>query len=368
MCGNFYKDRLRVVQVVESSATGTLSMVCLIANQLARAGHEVRVIYSLRPDTPTGLHGMFDPRVTLVHVQMKGVSAIKAIARLRNELASYAPNVVHLHSSFAGFLGRLAMIGLRPDAACLYSPHCISFMRRDITPWQRLAYVLLERIGCVKPTLYIACSGSEGAEIRSHLRQPTKVIENAVDTFHLGSATARSITAEERRVVVTVGGIRRQKNPQLFAEIAQRLAGHNLRFVWIGDGDPHFKQSLEAANVEVTGWMSREAVFERVQHCGIYLSTSSWEGLPVSVIEAMLVGKPAVVSACAGNIDVVSHMHDGAVYHDAENAARLLEEIVENPGLYDRLSSSAITQARTRFSEERFFSEMLATYRAALCP
>jgi glycosyltransferase involved in cell wall biosynthesis len=358
--------RLKIAQIVESTATGTLSMVCLIANQLAREGHDVRVIYSIRPDTPSSFRDMFDERVELIHVQMKGSGVVNTVSRLRRELASFAPDVVHLHSSFAGFLGRLAMIGLRPDAACLYSPHCISFMRRDITRRQRLAYVLLERLGSLKPTLYIACSESEEAEIRSHLRQPTKVIENAVDTAQLSVNSTKRLERVDRGVVVTVGGIRRQKNPQLFADIARLLTGRGLRFVWIGDGDPALKQTLQAAGVEVTGWMSREDVFKRIRSCGVYLSTSSWEGMPVSVIEAMLVGKPAVVSACAGNIDVVRHMHNGAVYDDAQNAARLLEQIVTSASLYDRMSARAESEARTRFSEERFYSQMLATYRAAL--
>ncbi|WP_321963058.1 glycosyltransferase family 4 protein [Paraburkholderia sp. J7] len=341
-------------------------MVCLIANQLARDGHEVRVIYSIRPDTPSDLREMFDERVQLVHVQMKGRGTLNAISRLRKQLVSFAPDVVHLHSSFAGFLGRLAMIGLRAHAACLYSPHCISFMRRDIPVWKKYVYVLLERIGCIKPTLYIACSESEAAEIVSHLRQPTKVIENAVDTRNLRTTSVSGASRGGQRTIVSVGGIRRQKNPNLFAEIAHRLAGHDFQFVWIGDGDAQYKDALRAADVEVTGWMSREDVVERVRQCGIYLSTSSWEGMPVSVIEAMLVGKPVVVSSCAGNIDVVRHMHNGAVYNNASEAADLIGKIVENKGLYDHMSDNAAMEARARFSEERFLSELLAIYRGAI--
>jgi hypothetical protein len=46
---------MKVAQVLESSATGTPSMVCTIANRLAQEGHDVHVIYSMRAQTPVEL-------------------------------------------------------------------------------------------------------------------------------------------------------------------------------------------------------------------------------------------------------------------------------------------------------------------------
>ena len=43
---------MKIAHIVESSATGTLSMLCLIANRLARDGHDVHVIYSDRIRRP----------------------------------------------------------------------------------------------------------------------------------------------------------------------------------------------------------------------------------------------------------------------------------------------------------------------------
>ena len=171
---------MKIVHIVESSATGTLSMVCLIANRLAREGHDVHVVYSVRPDTPQGLAAMFDARVALRHVQMKGAGLQRTVGQLRATLNEIGPDIVHLHSSFAGFLGRLSTLFALPRTAFFYSPHCISFMRRDISGMKRLAFVALERIACVRKCLYIACSESEGRAIRAWLRQPVVVIENAV--------------------------------------------------------------------------------------------------------------------------------------------------------------------------------------------
>lgn len=110
----------------------------------------------------------------------EGAGTVRTVFRLRATLTALGPDVVHLHSSFAGFLGRLSTLFALPKAAFFYSPHCISFMRRDISTVKRLAFVGLERIACARTCLYVACSESEGRAIRAWLRQPVVVIENAV--------------------------------------------------------------------------------------------------------------------------------------------------------------------------------------------
>ncbi|WP_244098383.1 glycosyltransferase [Burkholderia ambifaria] len=359
--------QMKIAHIVESSATGTLSMLCLIANRLARDGHDVHVIYSVRPDTPPGLAAMFDARVSLRHVQMKGAGLLRTAGRLRATLNEIGPDVVHLHSSFAGFLGRLSTLFALPKAAFFYSPHCISFMRRDISGAKRMAFVGLEWIACVRKCLYVACSESEGHAIRAWLRQPVVVVENAVsDTRSPQRSGDAERPTDEPPCVVTVGGIRAQKNPELFARIAHGMRARGTRFVWIGDGDAAEKARLAEAGVEVTGWLPRDEVARQLERADVYLSTSSWEGMPVSVIEAMLAGRPVIVSDCAGNVDVVRHLQTGLIYATASDAIAWLERLAGDDALRRELARRASREARQRFGEERLFGELAPLYAASV--
>ncbi|MBU9214190.1 glycosyltransferase [Burkholderia gladioli] len=356
---------MKIVHIVESSATGTLSMVRLIANRLAREGHKVHIVYSLRPDTPPELAAMFDARVSLRHVQMKEVGLLRTVMQLRAALNEIEPDVVHLHSSFAGFLGRLSALFTLPNAAFFYSPHCISFMRRDISGLKRLIFVGLEWIASVRQCLYVACSESEGRAIRAWLRQPVVVVENAVSCVP-SSASPGYVRrpVNEIACVVTVGGIRVQKNPELFARIAHRMRARGTRFVWIGDGDEAAKARLADAGVEITGWLPHDEVARRLECADVYLSTSSWEGMPVSVIEAMLAGRPVVVSDCPGNVDVVRHLQTGLIYTSAADAVAWLERLAGDMALRRELSRLALREARHRYGEDRFFGELAPLYAA----
>ncbi|MFL9918175.1 glycosyltransferase [Paraburkholderia fungorum] len=359
---------MRVVHVIESTATGTLAVVCTIANRLVMEGHEVHVIYSERTETPRNLSALFHPDVVLQKLQMKGPSLTSILLGLRRRLVELNPDIVHLHSSFAGFLGRLSTLFGLTSTAFLYSPHCISFIRQDIGRMKRYCFAALELLACVKGCTYVGCSESECAAIRRYLGRHAVLIENAADR----AVTARSDDHSDRprstavQRIVTVGGIRAQKNPRLFAEIARSFNQAGAEFVWIGDGEPDLRGALEEAGVRVTGWLPRAEVLDAVAQADIYLSTAAWEGMPISLIEAMTLGTPVVASNCPGNIDTVRHASTGMIYDTASETTALLKRIMDDDVLRNALTREARQEARERFSEDRFFNNVARLYATQL--
>ncbi|GAU03427.1 glycosyltransferase [Burkholderia stabilis] len=351
---------MRIVQIVESSATGTLSIVRLISNRFASLGHDVHVIYSRRPETPAALHALFDARVVLHCVKMTRIRDLPSIVTLRRMLVRLQPDVVHLHSSRAGFLGRLAAVRTLRATRFFYSPHCIAFMRRDLSAAARYLFVVLERIASIRQCLYIACSASEVHAIRSRLTQPVELVENAID--HRTTAPGR-YAATGRCEIVTVGGIRAQKNPRLFAEIARRMRDSRVHFKWIGDGDERARLELAAAGVQITGWLAPDAVAMQLASADIYLSTSSWEGMPISVIEAMACGLPVVATRCAGNVDVVDPPCIGVLFDNADEAVATLGRLAGDPTACATIGAAARSAARRRFDDARFVRQLDALYR-----
>ena len=58
---------------------------------------------------------------------------------------------------------------------------------------------------------------------------------------------------------------------------------------------------MTSPNIKCTGWIERKELENYLVNADIYLSTSLWEGLPLSVLEAMSIGLPVVLSDCVGN-------------------------------------------------------------------
>ena len=350
-----------IIHVVESTATGTLSMIRLSANAQASAGDRVTVIYSRRPETPDDLISLFHPNVELVNIQMLSVKdKIIALFRIRSYIKSQKPSAVVLHSSFGGFLGRIAAIGLA--GKFYYLPHCISFMRQDISGVKRLVFALLEWVGAVKNATYVACSESEATQIRKYIPfRKCVVVENAVNTeAWLGGADWN----DRKSVVVTVGQIRLQKDPERFARIASAILSqrNDVEFVWVGDGEEEFKNLLTESGVNLTGWKTPTQVKELLGTAKYYLSTALWEGMPVSPIEGMLSGCVGVLSDCAGNVDIIENGKTGFIFSEEAEAVTRLIYLLDNDIDASNIALSGREYCRSQYSVDRYiqdFSKLL---------
>src|SRR5688572_1796556 len=119
---------MRVLEVTESFATGTMEVVRLISEHAAREGHDVTIAYGVRPETPDELRERIDPAVDVVELPWEGrtLSAqVRAVRALRRLCRERSPDVIHLHSSFAGLVGALAVAHMAPT---VYTPHGYAFM------------------------------------------------------------------------------------------------------------------------------------------------------------------------------------------------------------------------------------------------
>ncbi|WP_375401039.1 glycosyltransferase [uncultured Amnibacterium sp.] len=201
------------------------------------------------------------------------------------------PDVIHLHSAWAGLIGRVRGSGPR-RAAIVYSPHSYYFERRDLAlPIRALAW-LLEWALSARTGLTAAVSPAE-AGIARRLGSSAAYIPNVVRLPGDLSWTGAGTTAAE---VVMIGRVTAQKDPKFFLQVMKHAASlaPDVRWTWIGSGDTRMEQRLRAAGVDVTGWMTRSDCLARMRRAGVYLHTAAWEGSPITLLEAAEIGVPIV--------------------------------------------------------------------------
>mgnify|MGYP000606663683 CR=1 FL=1 len=352
----------KIVQIVESTATGTLSIAVMATNTQAKIDDLV-FIYSRRAETPENIKGMFAQDIVLIEENFEKSNFPFSIFTLRKHLKNIEPDVIHCHSSVAGFVGRLASIGLKTKV--FYSPHCISFMRKDINGLKTLLFKLFEVIACIKPSTYIACSESEKYAIEKALPfAKVKLLENAVDLSDFTQNIKLKSNVENVHVkVITVGGIRPQKGAAEYAQLANKFSQQNIEFIWVGDGNVEQKQVLLDAGVTVTGWMTRKDVIEELYKADLYVSTALWEGMPVSIIEACAAHLPVIARNCAGNKDIISSAKNGYLFDDTKQCIDLITKYLADPTTFEELARCAHEQVFERFSLERFAKELDGIYK-----
>jgi len=356
-----------IAHVTECCAGGTLTVLRQLTRELDTSRVRQTLIYSRRPETPAELGRLFPSSVRLVEIRPARATHLDFLGDLTRALALLmtgdTPDLVHLHSSKAGFAGRLILRALDvrngTRTRILYSPHGLAFLN-TARPLSSATYWLLERIAGLIDCQPVSCGLSEAHALAGVNRRRAVVLENPVDPAFL------HVEREEPSspVVVCVGRVCEQKAPELFAELSVRvrLDDENARFVWVGSGDAGREAMLRAVGVEVTGWLPLEEVRSRLAHATAYVQTSRWEGLPLSVLQAMAVGLPCLVQDAVGNRDAIEHNRSGLVARDIDELEMYLTMLLASAPLRERLGAAARAQARERFSLERFRATLLELY------
>ncbi len=355
----------RIVHVTECLASGTMNFLMQATRELAHAGVRQVLVYSRRPDTPPDVRALFDARVELVELPPLGRAYLRYARALRQALARQlgreTGSVVHLHSSKAGFIGRLALRGLTPAPRVYYSPHGLSFLNRRY-PLLGSVFTALEWLAArAVPFTPVGCSRGEAELLTRVGPGAARILENAVEDsfFQLPPAKTGPVP-----LIVTMGRICYQKAPERFAKMAIRFGVAEIpsRFVWIGSGTPADEARLRAAGVEVTGWLDRAAVQALLANATLYVQCSRWEGMPLSVLQALAAGVPCVVSNVVGNRDAVRTGITGFVADNVDAMLIGARRLVQDEALRARFARAARLDAHERFASSCFRARLLGLY------
>ncbi|SAK90648.1 group 1 glycosyl transferase [Caballeronia catudaia] len=353
-----------IVHITEAFGGGVLSMLTQLSNRAAAAGVEVTILHSIRQETPGDFARLFHPAVKLTYVNMvREVSVKHDLTGLRDlirKLKECNPSVIHLHSSKAGVLGRVAARIAAPRARVFYSPHGLAFLRRDVSAAKQFAYLSFERIAARLGGTIVACSKSELVEIETQMRaRQARMIENGVNVAEIPPRMDKS---GDEIVIGMSGRAMFQKNHEAFVKLATALHSPSVRFVWIGGDERELPAGTPAGAVSCSGWVTRERALELTSELDIYVQTSRWEGMPIALIEAQVAGIPAVVTDVVGNRDVVQHGLTGFVASSEEEMAKCIAILRDEPALRARMGAAARASASKRFSMDAIFRQWLSMY------
>lgn len=353
---------MRVLHVAEAFGGGLLQMVVDLSNGLAAAGHEVVIAHGVRPETPDDLDALLAPGVrrhTLgwesrhPHVLAAGARRLRAVARTER------PDVVHLHSSFAGVLGAWA---LPAGAPIVFTPHAFASAVPESGRAARTAFRTLESLACRRATLVGGVSRSEAEMATARGARRVAWVHNGIAALDPGAPAPRTGPAPGRPLVVAGGRTVAQRRPDACARI---LAGvRDLADVqWLGGGGGdrgrEGRLALEALGIPISGWLPQDEALRRLSGAAAYLHFTSWDGLPYSLLEAVAAGVPVVASDIAPNREVLGS--EGLCTTEDE-AIALLREVVADPEVARRVREAQGRQ-RTAFGLQAMVEGWTTVYR-----
>ncbi len=226
-------------------------------------------------------------------------------------------DVVHTHSSKAGFLGRFSARLARVPAV-IHTPHGFYFLNQPSRS-KRSFYLNLERTAGLATDHLIALSKTELAEaVDNRIVSPAKtaLIENGIQVPEVRDPDVvahlrKSLAPGASCIAGTVARITPQKGPFDFVRMARALADlvPGVHLLWCGDGEMRTEVEELARELGIDGRLHflgfRTDVLDVMAAMDLFILTSYWEGLPYTVLDAMALRKPVVATAAVGTRDIV---------------------------------------------------------------
>ena len=285
--------------------------------------------------------------------------------QIYNFIRKHKIDIVHTHSSKAGILGRWAA-RLAGTKYIVHTVHGWSFNDYQNPFWSKLV-IWLERLAALITHRLIVVSDRDlqkGLVNRIGCKDKYKLIRYGID-YQAFSQKNEDLRKELKLnptdlLVGMVACFKPQKSPQDFIMLAYLVnqVMPETKFLLIGDGV--LRRKIEfliakfhlEAKVFLTGW--REDIPRVLSAVDIFVLTSLWEGLPVSVLEAMAASQPVVATDTGGIAEVVIREKTGFLLSpgDIKGMAEKLIRLLKDENLRKRLGHDARDSLRDNFTIE----------------
>ena len=239
-----------------------------------------------------------------------------------------------------------------------FTPNGASFSRKDISKRIRKLFVFLEKIANRMGGQVVCVSRSEMESFRQ-IGITSIYINNGIPI-----SEQQVVASTKEFVVITVGRITHQKNPKSFNELATKFIDfEGVKFVWVGDGE--LRGTLISENIEITGWLNKDQVFERMKNADVYLSTALWEGLPFAVLEAMTLSLPLVLLDAIGNQDLVRKNINGFLFREPTEGFEFLKMLKDDQGKRQKLGNNSFKLLQESFDVDQMIAKYDKIYSAS---
>lgn len=295
----------------------------------------------------------------------RDLAALRQCVKLIREVQ---PDLVHAHTSKAGFIGRAA--AKWNGVPSVYTAHTWCFAEGTSPHW-RLAGTPLERLaGRWCGRMISVSDANRTLALNKNIAGPEKHV-----TIHngIGDHAMRARPEEEAATprIIMVARFAAQKAQALLVEAVRWIADVPFELLFVGDGPTRGAVEKQVADagletrVKFVG--ERLDIPELLASAHIAALFTHWEGFPISILEAMRAGLPAVVSDVGGVREAIGGSCGRIVAAgDVGGFRAALVELLRSAELRGRLGAAARIRYERHYTVDVMLGKTMEVYRGVV--
>lgn len=348
---------MRIFHIITASEYGGAQSVVasLLQDACQDERNEVFVVYGGEGEAWTDL----DHRIKRIRVgsHRRGISFkdLFLLLKLFYLRLRYRPDIVHLHSSKTSALGRIVFSPKR----IVYTIHGFDSVRLAFPRFMVVEKALRNRV-------YQTIAISE--HDKYYLKE--EGIDKNLILIYNGLEDKTEYTFEERadlveklteiralysKTIMCIARISQQKKFELFVELASAMPEY--AFVWIGNKD---EMTSLPSNVYCLGEAANACTY--LKYADMFVLPTNYEGLPISVLEALSYSRPVVASAVGGIPELLDGSNGFAVVNSLEAFEEKIRYILNDGTIQENMSKEARSSYLARFTIDKMTDAYRTVY------
>lgn len=343
---------MRILQIITlCELGGAQSVVINLANKLCE-NHEVIVVAG---EGDGKMFSLLDSRVKTDRIlslvrKLSPLNEAKTIIAMKRLYNKYNPDIIHLHSSKAGLLGRLAF----PKNKIVYTVHGFDSIRLAYRKFLTLERLLQNRCAAI---VGVSKYDEENLKKEGITKNISTVYNGLYKPQHLEYNPFEKFNKFKYKILC-IARLAPPKNHKLFLEVANKLP--DCAFIWIGNqNNPKFDYPQ---NVFFIGNISGAGSY--TEYADLFMLPSNYEGLPMVIIESLSMGTPVMASSVGGITELLDGKNGWALENDPEKMANAISDYLSmSEDERSQMKRNAINTYQNQFTVDNMVNGYMEIYK-----
>ncbi|MGQ5790888.1 glycosyltransferase [Serratia sp. IR-2025] len=312
---------LHAAETIKGGVATVMKQICI--DQVDQDG--IENVYCIVPDSQRNeLYPYNNEIITFKSKKRSILSFFRFFYCFILSVIKFKPDVVHLHSTFAGFLGRVALLIISPiiKPKVIYCPHAFSFVMSSSNT-KRKFFGYIEKILAVHTDVIICVSEYEKkcALEQGLANEKLCVIHNGVPA-HVDVKINDNPYDNSVLNILFVGRLDYQKGFDILLRAIDIMGELPFTLTVIGNAvHDNVNESEFNGKIRYLGWVEQEKISKFYAFSDVVIMPSRWEGFAMVALESMRFSSPVIASNNSSFPEVIVDGVTGILFDEGDHQA-----------------------------------------------
>lgn len=322
-------EKMNILQIIpDLELAGAETMCENLTNELNK-NHNVAIIsfFSKHTDITNRLE---KNGIKIYYLDKKKGPNLKIINKIKNIINEFNPDIIHTHRYCLEYVYPAVKISNKKNVKIVHTVHNIA--EKEVPKFRRI----IRKMFMINKVTYVAISDIVQKTIHNEYKIDYENIPVVLNGINLSNCIIKE-DYKNKNILINIGRLSEQKNQifliKVFHKIHLKHPEYKLKIIGAGPLEENIKDEIKKYDLQdyIILEKNKASCYSDLNESDIFVMTSKWEGVPMTIIEALGTGLPIVTSNVGGISNMIENEKEGFLLELEEDlfVSKIIELILD---------------------------------------